>query len=194
MALPTDGCSDRLWLCRPGQHARRGCGDDSGAVISNGTVQLGVNDRGDLNYDCVGAGDTRCPGPSAGNGSSNVGLRYVPLNLDAISPGCACEGWGLADAGSGLTGYANERGRREHHHRQLQRPLGDRGDLDRNHRRRGDHGLPDADRPGLSSVAAQPEPVGGLRHGHEHGYEYAHRPPVPPRDGLGRRANGLSDG
>ena len=63
-----------------------------GAVISNGTVQLGVNDRGDLNYDCVGAGDTRCPDPSAGNGSSNVGLRYVPLNLDAISPGCACEG------------------------------------------------------------------------------------------------------
>ena len=32
----------------------------------------------------------------------------MPLNLDAISPGCACEGWGLADAGSGLTGYANE--------------------------------------------------------------------------------------
>jgi hypothetical protein len=85
-----------------------GAATTSGAVISNGTVQLGVNDRGDLNYNCVGAGDTGCPDPSAGNGSSTVGLRYVPLNLDAISPGCPCEGWGLADAGSELTGYANE--------------------------------------------------------------------------------------
>ena len=79
-----------------------------GAVISNGTVQLGVNAQGDLNYDCVGAGDTECPDPSAGSGEQIVGLRYVPLNLDAISPGCQCEGWGLADAGSGLTGSANE--------------------------------------------------------------------------------------
>ena len=85
-----------------------GAATTSGAVISNGTVQLGVNDRGDLNYNCVGAGDTGCPDPSAGDGSSTVGVRYVPLNLDAISPGCPCEGWGLADAGSGLTGFANE--------------------------------------------------------------------------------------
>ena len=39
-----------------------------------------------------------------------VGLRYEPLNLDSTSPGCACEGWGIADAGSGLTGYANQSG------------------------------------------------------------------------------------
>ena len=77
-----------------------------GAVISNGTVQLGVNAQGDLNYDCVGAGDTGCPDLSVRE--QIVGLRYVPLNLDAISPGCRCEGWGLADAGSGLTGSANE--------------------------------------------------------------------------------------
>ncbi len=79
-----------------------------GAVISNGTLQLGVNASGDLNYDCQGAGDSGCPDPSAGEGESIVGLRYQPLNLDAISPGCQCEGWGVADAGSGLTGSANE--------------------------------------------------------------------------------------
>ena len=78
-----------------------------GAVISNGTVQLGVNAQGDLNYDCVGAGDTGCPGASA-SGARVVGLRYVPLNLESTAPGCLCEGWGMADAGSGLTGYANE--------------------------------------------------------------------------------------
>ena len=76
-----------------------------GAVISNGVVQLGVNAKGDLNYEC--SGEPECPEPSVG-GVSPVGLRYQPLNLESTAPGCLCEGWGAADAGSGLTGYANE--------------------------------------------------------------------------------------
>ena len=73
-----------------------------GALISNGTVQLGVTELGDLNYDCAAAGDTDCPA------NPIVGLRYVPLNTDATSAGCPCEGWGVADAASGLKGFANE--------------------------------------------------------------------------------------
>ncbi|MDP9352305.1 MAG: M4 family metallopeptidase [Chloroflexota bacterium] len=60
------------------------------AVISNGTVQLGINGEGHLI-----------------DSKSNVGLRFVPTNAEAISPGCHCEGWGAADAISGATGYAN---------------------------------------------------------------------------------------
>jgi uncharacterized repeat protein (TIGR01451 family) len=77
-----------------------------GAVVSNGTVQLGVTKYGDLNYNCSGSGDTGCPANSSG-GTSLVGLRYVALNTEATADGCPCEGWGAADAGSGLTGYAN---------------------------------------------------------------------------------------
>ena len=76
-----------------------------GAVISNGVVQLGVNAKGDLNYQC--ADEPECPELSVG-GVSPVGLRYQPLNLESTAPGCLCEGWGAADAGSGLTGFANE--------------------------------------------------------------------------------------
>ena len=78
----------------------------SGAVISNGTVQLGVNAQGSLNYDCGAAGDPVCPPASVE--TDVVGLRFVPLNLESTAPGCLCEGWGVADAASGLTGFANE--------------------------------------------------------------------------------------
>jgi hypothetical protein len=81
-------------------------GPPTGAVITNNTVQLGVNNTGDLNYACTNA-ETGCPGPSAG-GAGPVGLRYFPSNLDSTSPGCPCEGWGMADDGSKLSGYANE--------------------------------------------------------------------------------------
>ena len=162
-----------------------------GAVISNGTVQLGVNAQGDLNYDCVGAGDTDCPDLSAGSGEQIVGLRYVPLNLDAISPGCQCEGWGLADAGSGLTGSANESdGRLEHHDRQLQRDRDD-VDIDGDDLRPLDSGLRDGDRAVLSPVTAQLQPLRGHRHRHEHWRQHSHRPPLPAGDGLGHRADGL---
>lgn len=61
----------------------------AGAVISNGTVDIGVNDEGNLAVD-------------------GVGLRYVPTSGEAITPGCACEGWGAGDAVSGRSGYAGE--------------------------------------------------------------------------------------
>jgi hypothetical protein len=71
---------------------------NAAAIISNGTIQLGVDNFGQLNI----------PGgvPSAG-GTSVVGLRYLPTGNEATAPGCLCEGWGVADALSGVTGYAN---------------------------------------------------------------------------------------
>ena len=69
------------------------------AFIDNGTIQLGVHDFGDLNV----PGGT----PSSG-GVTTVGLRYIPNNAEATAPGCLCEGWGAADATSGVTGSANE--------------------------------------------------------------------------------------
>jgi len=63
-------------------------------VIGNGTVQIGVNTLGHL------------IAPD-GTGSA-VGVRYVPSGADALTPGCYCEGWGVGDASSGLTGWADE--------------------------------------------------------------------------------------
>lgn len=79
-----------------------------GAVIGNGTTQLGVTKYGSLNYDCVQAEDVGCPATSFG-GTQEVGLRMMLHNFEATAPGCLCEGWGVADAGpTGLTGWANE--------------------------------------------------------------------------------------
>ena len=68
------------------------------AIISNGTIQLGINPEGELNV----------PGtvPSSG-GTLPVGLRYLPTNAEATAPGCLCEGWGAADAISAVSGSAN---------------------------------------------------------------------------------------
>ena len=84
LALGTDPCSPP-----PSAH-----------IITNGLVQLGVNDEGHLNV----------PGgaPSSGTGTTFVGLRFVPTGAEGTAPGCLCEGWGAADAISGVTGYANE--------------------------------------------------------------------------------------
>jgi hypothetical protein len=87
------------------------------AIISNGTVELGINRAGDLNV----PGGT----PSSGTGTTAVGLRYVPTNADATSPGCLCEGWGVADQESsgapgdpnaGASGYANVSSDHGSHH------------------------------------------------------------------------------
>lgn len=67
------------------------------AIISNGTVQLGINDLGSLNV----------PGPASATGTTQVGIRYVPTNNEATGAGCACEGWGVADVTSSTSGYAN---------------------------------------------------------------------------------------
>ena len=71
------------------------------AVITNGTVTLGVNDLGHLNV----------PGPfSAPSGTSIVGLRSNATGSDSTSPGCLCEGWGVAIASVNRAGFANEAG------------------------------------------------------------------------------------
>ena len=71
-----------------------------GAIIDNGVIQVGVHDEGHLNV----PGGT----PSSGTGTTVVGLRYLPTNAEATAPGCLCEGWGVADTISGVTGFANE--------------------------------------------------------------------------------------
>jgi type IV pilus assembly protein PilY1 len=55
------------------------------AVITSGNVSMGVFDLGNL-------------------GGSGVGLSLAGVG-DAITPGCLCEGWGVA--GNGSSGYAN---------------------------------------------------------------------------------------
>jgi len=78
------------------------------AIVDNGTIQLGVNAAGDLNV----PGGT----PSSGEHTQYVGLRFMPTNADATSPGCLCEGWGVGDApvpgvtdpNAGDAGFANE--------------------------------------------------------------------------------------
>lgn len=72
------------------------------AVISNGTIKLGVKDEGHLNIS--GAG------PISVGGTSAVGLRYIlpsGLELEATAPGCLCEGWGAGSVVDGLSGYAS---------------------------------------------------------------------------------------
>lgn len=59
------------------------------ATISNGTVEMGIQPEGNL---IVG----------------DRGLAFLPTGHESLAPGCDCEGWGVADVGSGLTGYASE--------------------------------------------------------------------------------------
>ena len=66
--------------------------------ITNGTVLLAVNPTGELNT-------SDATGSAAGPG--DAGLTYVPTGNDATSPGCLCEGWGVADPASGVWGGAN---------------------------------------------------------------------------------------
>ena len=70
------------------------------AIIDNGTVQLGVNDHGQLNV---------CCGPLSSGGSTTlVGVRYLPTGAEATAEGCPCEGWGAGVATLGISGYVNE--------------------------------------------------------------------------------------
>jgi len=59
--------------------------------ITNGTVKMGIN-------------------PDAGldNTLTRTGLVYIPTGADALIPGCPCEGWGVADKITGVTGYVNK--------------------------------------------------------------------------------------
>jgi hypothetical protein len=58
----------------------------AGALISNGTVKLGVNDHGELNFRDPATGEFR-------------GVTYVPTDHDGTRGGCPCEGWGAGAGG-----------------------------------------------------------------------------------------------
>ena len=75
-------------------------GDRVDTTITNGIVRLGVKREGQLNASGFDA--------SSGTGTTTVGLRYQLTNADALSPGCECEGWGIADVARGLGGSANQ--------------------------------------------------------------------------------------
>ncbi|MFN2375962.1 MAG: thrombospondin type 3 repeat-containing protein [Candidatus Binatia bacterium] len=73
------------------------CPPEGGAIVSNGTVQLGVNCEGHLNV----------PYPGDPRGIGFLGLRFVPTGGASTEHGCQCEGWGVADNVSSVAGYAN---------------------------------------------------------------------------------------
>lgn len=77
---------------------------EAAAIITNGTIMIGVNDLGALNVD---GGP-----PATASGTTVVGLRFVPTGSDSTSPGCTCEGWGAGIAnfgapGNNVSGYNN---------------------------------------------------------------------------------------
>lgn len=67
----------------------------AGAIIENGTVRLGVNDHGDLNF----------------TDRSFAGVTFVPTGNDGTRAGCPCEGWGAGNGsaaeGGVFSGWAN---------------------------------------------------------------------------------------
>jgi type IV pilus assembly protein PilY1 len=80
-------------------------------VLPSGNVALGVNDTGELNVLHL---EVTPPYPSIGGAFGSVdatGLRALfansPEGLEFTAPGCLCEGWGVAIASLGLSGYRN---------------------------------------------------------------------------------------
>jgi hypothetical protein len=72
------------------------------AVITNGTIKLGVRDEGHLNIAGVGI-------PSIQSGTTAVGLRLIfpdETESEATAPGCLCEGWGAS--GDAVAGWKSE--------------------------------------------------------------------------------------
>lgn len=69
----------------------------TGAVISNGTIQMGVNPEAHLNVPYY-------PDPL---GIGYMGLRFLPTGAASTEPGCQCEGWGIGDVFTGVQGSAN---------------------------------------------------------------------------------------
>lgn len=84
-------------------------GAQAAGIISNGTVALGIQDSGALNV----GGTATIYGPaftSPGSGTvGGTGVRGLFVNgtsgYEATYPGCLCEGWGVAVASLGITGY-----------------------------------------------------------------------------------------
>lgn len=72
------------------------------AVISNGLIRLGVNAAGNLIVD---------DRSESSGGNLGTGLRYLPTNAEALSPGCWCEAWGLAgpaDSNPQVSAFADQ--------------------------------------------------------------------------------------
>lgn len=71
----------------------------AGAILSNGVVQIGVWDHGNLIMD---------GGSPSNQGVSAVGLRYISggTSYESTAGGCLCEGWGLSYNGT-VTGFAS---------------------------------------------------------------------------------------
>ncbi|MBL8490729.1 MAG: hypothetical protein JNM82_08125, partial [Rhodocyclaceae bacterium] len=69
----------------------------AGAIISNGTLMMGVNSEGHLNT----------PYDSDPKGIGFMGLRFIPTGGASTEPGCQCEGWGVGIRSLGASGYAN---------------------------------------------------------------------------------------
>jgi RHS repeat-associated protein len=66
---------------------------EDGAHIDNGTIRLGVSEVASFMPWVV---------------SPRVGLEYIPTGHDVLTPGCYCEGWGIADIADSVdqpTGY-----------------------------------------------------------------------------------------
>jgi len=68
-------------------------GVQAGASITNGVVQIGVDDEGQLNE---GTMTMSPPGTCNPAGASAVGLRFVATGCESTSDGCLCEGWGAS--------------------------------------------------------------------------------------------------
>lgn len=58
-------------------------------VIDNGTIQLGINPAGNLV-------------------TGGIGLTFLPTGGETLAPGCACEGWGVADLSTGAFAQAGQ--------------------------------------------------------------------------------------
>ena len=71
------------------------------AIITNGTVTLGVNREGHLNVN----GGSQSPFQAATGAPAITGLRLNANNAEALGNGRPCEGWGLSLAG--VHGWAN---------------------------------------------------------------------------------------
>jgi len=112
MKLSKTKLSVALALVALGAGAAGSASADS-AIITNGTLILGINDFGNLN---VERSDTfkanSKPYPDASGGSTDaVGLRFLgaggPGGNASTEPGCLCEGWGAGIASLGISGWAN---------------------------------------------------------------------------------------
>lgn len=80
----------------------------AGAVIAYGNTLLGVNDTGELNF--AGAPPPGYESEFPSNGGGVFGVYRIGYG-DAISPGCLCEGWGVAATlqdGNRIAGFANQ--------------------------------------------------------------------------------------